>query len=97
MQTSIQNIDILKNSAAQGIATAPVDIDNLVRRIPLLLQTPDGFVSAFGTEVLKTLTGGKTYIIKSTTAGISIKPDNTHNRRPIKFITGSNFIIVPIK
>ena len=65
-----ENIDILKNSAAQGIATAPVDIDNLVRRIPLLLQTPDGFVSAFGTEVLKTLTGGKTYIIKSTTAGI---------------------------
>ena len=35
-----------------------------------MLQTPDGFVSAFGTEVLKTLTGGKTYIIKSTTAGI---------------------------
>ena len=66
----VENINILKNSAAQGIATAPVDIDNLVRRIPLLLQTPDGFVSAFGTEVLKTLTGAKTYIIKSNINGI---------------------------
>ena len=66
----VENIDILKNSATQGIATAPVDIDNLVRRIPLLLQTPDGFVSAFGTEVLKTLTGAKTYIIKSNINGI---------------------------
>jgi adenylate cyclase len=66
----VENIDILKKSATQGIATAPVDIDNLVRRIPLLLQTPDGFVSAFGTEVLKTLTGAKTYIIKSNINGI---------------------------
>ena len=66
----VENIDILKKSATQGIATAPVDIDNLVRRIPLLLQTPDGFVSAFGTEVLKILTGAKTYIIKSNVNGI---------------------------
>lgn len=66
----VENIDILKRSANQGIATAPVDVDNLVRRMPLLLETPDGFVSAFGTEVLKTLTGGNTYIIKSSTAGI---------------------------
>jgi len=65
-----ENISILKKSAAQGIATAPVDIDNLVRRIPLLLETPEGFVSAFGTEVLKILTGAKTYIIKSSTVGI---------------------------
>ena len=66
----VENIDILRKSATQGIATAPVDIDNLVRRIPLLLQTPDGFVSAFGTEVLKILTGAKTYIIKSNINGI---------------------------
>jgi len=69
-QGVVENIDILKKSATQGIATAPVDIDNLVRRIPLLLETPDGFVSAFGTEVLKTLTNSKTYIIKTSTAGI---------------------------
>ena len=34
-----ENIDILKRSAAQGIATAPVDIDNLVRRIPSVSYT----------------------------------------------------------
>jgi len=47
----IQNIDVLQENANQGIASAPVDIDNLVRRIPLLLNTPDGYVSYFGTEV----------------------------------------------
>jgi CHASE2 domain-containing sensor protein len=66
----IQNIDILQNQANQGIASAPVDIDNLVRRIPLLLKTPDGYVSSFGTEVLKVLTGAKTYIITTNDNGI---------------------------
>jgi adenylate cyclase len=66
----IQNIDILQNQANQGIASAPVDIDKLVRRIPLLLKTPDGYVSSFGTEVLKVLTGAKTYIITTNDNGI---------------------------
>ena len=69
-QGVVENISILKQNANQGIAIAPTDIDNLVRRIPLLVQTPDGFVSAFGTEVLKSLTGAKTYIIKSNQNGI---------------------------
>jgi len=66
----IQNIDVLQENANQGIASAPVDIDNLVRRIPLLLKTPDGYVSSFGTEVLKTLTGARTYIITTNKVGI---------------------------
>ena len=66
----VENIEILSLSAAQGIATAPVDVDQLVRRIPLLLRTPDGFVSAFGTEVLKQLAGNNTYIIKTNPNGI---------------------------
>jgi adenylate cyclase len=66
----IQNIDVLQENANQGIASAPVDIDNLVRRIPLLLKTPDGYVSSFGTEVLKTLTGTRTYIITTNEVGI---------------------------
>jgi len=66
----VQNIEILKRSAAQGIASAPVDIDQLVRRIPLLMKTPDGWVSAFGTEVLKALVGSDTYIIKTNQNGI---------------------------
>jgi len=69
-QGVVQNIDILQENSYQGIATAPVDIDNLVRRIPLLLRTPDGYISAFGTEVLKALTGAKTYIITTNDNGI---------------------------
>ena len=69
-QGVVQNIDVLTLSADQGIATAPVDVDQLVRRIPLLLRTPDGFVSAFGTEVLKLLAGNNTYIIKTNNNGI---------------------------
>ena len=66
----VENILSLRESAAQGISTAPVDIDQLVRRIPLLVKTPDGYASSFGTEVLKTLTGAKTYIIKTNDNGI---------------------------
>tara|TARA_B100001248_G_scaffold240648_1_gene206775 strand:- start:14352 stop:16112 length:1761 start_codon:yes stop_codon:yes gene_type:complete len=66
----IENTEILKNATAQGIAVAPVDVDNLVRRLPLLLRTPDGWVSAFGTEVLKVLTGTRSYIITTNEIGI---------------------------
>jgi CHASE2 domain-containing sensor protein len=55
----VQNTNNLRNYIQQGIAAAPSDIDNLVRRMPLLLKTPDGYVSSFGTEVLKSLVGAK--------------------------------------
>ena len=66
----IQNIDILKNNASQGIAIAPTDVDQLVRRMPLLMRTPDGWVSAYGTEVLKILANSDTYLIKTNENGI---------------------------
>jgi CHASE2 domain-containing sensor protein len=66
----VQNTNNLRKNVAQGISAAPPDIDNLVRRMPLLLRTPDGYVSSFGTEVLKTLVGAKTYIIKTNDNGI---------------------------
>ena len=66
----IQNTKILTTYAQEGIATAPTDVDNLVRRIPLLLKTPDGYVPAFGTEVLKALVDAKTYVIKTNDLGI---------------------------
>ena len=69
-QGVVENISILQDKSLEGIATAPVDIDNLVRRIPLLLRTPDGWVSAFGTEVLKVLTGSKSYIITTNDNGV---------------------------
>ena len=69
-QGVVENINILKDKAYQGIATAPVDVDNLVRRIPLLMKTPDGWTSSFGTEILKALTGTRSYIITTNDNGI---------------------------
>ena len=66
----VQNIDILKDCSNQGIAVAPTEVDNLVRRVPLMMKTPDGFVSAYGTEVMKVLAGNSTYIIKTNDNGI---------------------------
>ena len=71
-QGFLQNIDILKNNSNQGVVTAPVDVDNLVRQIPLLQQTPDGWVASFGTEVLKILGGGNTYQIVTNENGIEM-------------------------
>ena len=69
-QGIVENIDILKDNAYQGIATAPVDVDNLVRRIPLLMKTPQGWSPSFGIEILKALTGTKSYIITTNDNGI---------------------------
>jgi adenylate cyclase len=66
----IQNIDVLKYNASQGIAVARTDSDNLVRRLPLLMRTPDGWVSSYSTEVLKVLAGADTYIIKTNDNGV---------------------------
>jgi len=53
----VQNIPILAESANQGIAVARAEVDSLVRRLPLLLKTPNGWVPAYSTEVLKILAG----------------------------------------
>tara|TARA_R110000850_G_scaffold56931_2_gene133617 strand:- start:1986 stop:3731 length:1746 start_codon:yes stop_codon:yes gene_type:complete len=66
----VENVDVLKEQATQGIASAPVDIDNLVRRIPLLMKTPEGWAPSFGTQVLKILAGSNTYIIKTNDNGL---------------------------
>jgi len=66
----VENIEVLKEQSFQGIATAPVDVDNLVRRIPLLMKTPDGWTPSFGTEILKALTGTRSYIITTNANGI---------------------------
>tara|TARA_R110002074_G_scaffold5954_2_gene28276 strand:- start:517 stop:2292 length:1776 start_codon:yes stop_codon:yes gene_type:complete len=69
-QGVIQNINILKENASQGIAVARPEVDSLIRRLPLLLRTPDGWVPAFGTEVLKVLAGADTYVIKTNDNGL---------------------------
>jgi len=66
----VQNIETLRNAASQGIASAPVEVDQLVRRMPLLMRAPDGWVPAFGTQVLKVLANADTYIIRTNQNGI---------------------------
>ena len=66
----IQNIDLFKQSSQQGIAVARTEVDSLIRRLPLLLRTPDGWVPAYGTEVLKILVGADTYVIKTNDNGL---------------------------
>ena len=66
----VQNLDVISMSADQGIATAPTEIDNLVRRIPLLYRTPDGWTPSFGTQIYKSLMGVKSYIISTNDNGI---------------------------
>ena len=61
----LENIDILKANALQGVVSAPIDVDGLVRQLPLLMQTPDGWVASFGTQVLKSLVQANSYIIKT--------------------------------
>ena len=66
----LENIVVLKEATTQGTISVPVDVDNLVRQIPLLQQTPNGWVASFGTQVLKILSGGQTYQIKTNENGI---------------------------
>ena len=67
----VQNVETLTTSALQGLAIAPTDVDQLVRRIPLLVSTPNKeWIPSFGTQIYKALFGVKTYIIKTNDNGI---------------------------
>lgn len=82
----VENIDILKQNAAQGVANAPTSADGLTRQIPLLLRTPDGYAISFALQIMKQLTQQDTIIINTTNNEIalpSIPPisvDHLHRR-----------------
>ena len=66
-----ENLNLLSTHTLQGLAVAPTDIDNLVRRIPLLVKTPNNeWIPSFGTQIYKALFDVKTYIIKTNDNGI---------------------------
>ena len=66
------NLPLLSNNTLQGLAIAPTDVDQLVRRIPLLVKTSnDDWIPSFGTQIYKSLFDVKTYIIKTNDNGIS--------------------------
>ena len=67
-----ENLPLLSSNSLEGLAVAPVDVDQLVRRIPLLVKTPnDEWIPSFGTQIYKALFDVKTYIIKNNDNGIS--------------------------
>ena len=67
-----QNLLLLSNHTLQGLAIAPTDVDQLVRRIPLLVKTPENeWIPSFGTQIYKALFNVNTYIIKTNDNGIS--------------------------
>ena len=78
----LQNIPELQEVSAQGAVSAPVDVDNLVTRMPLIQQTPDGWVASFAIESLKTLIGSNTYQIKTNENGIEEIRIRGLNRQP---------------
>ena len=66
-----ENLNTLANNTLQGLAIAPTDIDQLVRRIPLLVKTPNNeWIPSFGTQIYKALFNVKTYIIKTNDNGV---------------------------
>jgi len=66
-----ENINTITTDTLQGLAIAPTEVDQLVRRIPLLVRTPDNnWIPSFGTQIYKALFGVKTYIISTNDNGI---------------------------
>ena len=66
-----ENLNTLSNTTLQGLAIAPTEIDLLVRKIPLLVSTPENeWIPSFGTQIYKALFDVKTYIIKTNDNGI---------------------------
>ncbi len=66
-----QNLPLLANNTLTGLAIAPTDVDQLVRKIPLLVKTPNNeWMPSFGTQIYKSLFNVKTYIIKTNDNGI---------------------------
>ena len=72
MSTGVkENLPQLSNRTLQGLAVAPTDVDQLVRRIPLLVKTPNKeWIPSFGTQIYKSLFDIDTYIIKTNDNGI---------------------------
>jgi len=67
----VENIEVLAQNSLQGLAIAPTDVDQLVRRIPLLVSTPnEDWIPSFGTQIYKALFNVKTYIIKTNDNGV---------------------------
>lgn len=67
----IQNQEVLENAASGlGIFNIKADIDNVVRRVPLVVLVRDKLRLALSLEVLRVATGGESFTIKTNQAGL---------------------------
>ena len=61
---------IEKAAIGNGITSTAPEVDNLVRRLPLVFNINDTLYPSFGLEVLRAAAGAKSYTIKTNETGI---------------------------
>ena len=70
VQGYMPNIPSIGENALEGLVSAPVEVDQLLRRMPLLYKTEGGYTPAFATQIIKRLAEADTYIVKQSEYGI---------------------------
>ena len=65
----INNISILSPEGVGMLSSSP-EVDGSVRRIPLVIQVEDKLYPSFGMEVVRTMTGKKSYTMKVEPTGV---------------------------
>lgn len=68
----VQNVSVLENAAGgHGVFTVRPDPDGVFRRVPLVMMAQDKVRLALTTELLRVLTGGAAFAVRSDAAGIA--------------------------
>ena len=67
----LNNVDLIEKAAiGNGITSTAPEVDNLVRRLPLVFNINDTLYPSFGIEVLRAATGARSYTLKTKETGI---------------------------
>ena len=67
----LNNVDRIEEAAiGNGVTSTAPEVDNLVRRLPLVFNINDTLYPSFGLEVLRAAAGAKSYTLKTNETGI---------------------------
>ena len=67
----MNNVDRIEDAAiGNGVTSTAPEVDNLVRRLPLVFNINDTLYPSFGLEVLRAAAGAKSYTLKTNETGI---------------------------
>ena len=67
----LNNIESIENAASgNGITSTAPEVDNLVRRLPLVFNIDNTLYPSFGIEVLRAATGARSYTLKTKETGV---------------------------